>query len=107
MTARAPALSKNPHLLRWVKKMAGLCRPDSIHWVDGSARENALICRRLIEAGTFIKLNPKLWPGCHYARSDPADVARVEDRTFICSHSKEAAGPTNHWVDPFEMRRKL
>jgi len=87
--------------------MSELCQPDAVHWVDGSAHEYEALCRQMVAAGTFIKLNPKLWPGCYYARSDPGDVARVEDRTFICSLSKDAAGPTNNWVNPFEMRRKL
>jgi phosphoenolpyruvate carboxykinase (GTP) len=100
-------LSSNRHLLQWVKKMAELCQPAAIHWVDGSAEEHEALCARLVAAGTFTQLNPKLWPGCYYARSDPGDVARVEDRTFICSLSQDAAGPTNHWVNPFEMRRKL
>ncbi|HEY3758036.1 MAG TPA: phosphoenolpyruvate carboxykinase (GTP) [Opitutaceae bacterium] len=100
-------LSANRHLLQWVKKMGDLCQPASIHWVDGSAEENDRLCAQLVASGTFTRLNQELWPGCHYARSDPGDVARVEDRTFICSLSKDAAGPTNHWVNPFEMRRKL
>jgi phosphoenolpyruvate carboxykinase (GTP) len=87
--------------------MGDLCQPASIHWVDGSAEENDRLCAQLVASGTFTRLNQELWPGCHYARSDPGDVARVEDRTFICSLSKDAAGPTNHWVNPFEMRRKL
>jgi phosphoenolpyruvate carboxykinase (GTP) len=100
-------LSKNDHLLRWVEKMAELARPDRIHWVDGSQEENDALSAEMVESGTFIKLNEKLWPGCYYARSDAGDVARVEDRTFICSYSKDAAGPTNNWEDPYEMRKKL
>ena len=109
MKPRNPAkpLSKNTHLLRWVEKMAALCQPDRVHWVDGSPEENEALCAGLVASGTFIKLNEELWPGCYYARSDPGDVARVEDRTFICALSKEAAGPTNNWVNPYEMRRKL
>ncbi|HEY3938780.1 MAG TPA: phosphoenolpyruvate carboxykinase (GTP) [Bryobacteraceae bacterium] len=109
MKARAAAepLSTNKHLVRWVDKMAELTKPSAIHWVDGSEGEYRALCDRLVEAGTFTKLNQKLWPGCYYARSDASDVARVEDRTFICSLSKENAGPTNNWVNPFEMRRKL
>jgi phosphoenolpyruvate carboxykinase (GTP) len=103
----ASPLSKNDHLLRWVEKMAQLTQPAKIHWVDGSQEEHDAICAEMVESGTFTKLNEKLWPGCYYARSDAGDVARVEDRTFICSYSKDAAGPTNNWEDPFEMRKKL
>ena len=80
----AVPLSKNDHLLRWVEKMAQLTQPARIHWVDGSNEENEAICAEMVESGTFTKLNEKLWPGCYYARSDANDVARVEDRTFIC-----------------------
>ncbi len=100
-------LSKNDHLLRWVEKMARLTKPAAIHWVDGSQAEYDSLCGQLVDNGTFTKLNQDLWPGCFYARSDANDVARVEDRTFICSLSKDNAGPTNNWVAPFTMRRKL
>ncbi|MGA2097184.1 MAG: phosphoenolpyruvate carboxykinase (GTP) [Candidatus Acidiferrum sp.] len=100
-------LSKNEHLLRWVEKMAQLAKPDSIHWVDGSQEENETLLKEMVRAGTLLKLNEKLWPGCYYARSDANDVARVEDRTFICSLSKDSAGPTNNWENPYEMRKKL
>jgi phosphoenolpyruvate carboxykinase (GTP) len=100
-------LSENNHLLKWVDKMARLTRPAAIHWVDGSQEEYDMLCAQMVEGGTFTKLNQDLWPNCYYARSDANDVARVEDRTFICSLSKEAAGPTNNWVDPFVMRKKL
>jgi phosphoenolpyruvate carboxykinase (GTP) len=103
----AKALSTNEHLLRWVEKIAALTQPASIHWVDGSQEENESLCRQMVRSGTFTKLNEKLWPNCFYARSDPDDVARVEDRTFICSLSKDAAGPTNNWRDPYEMRHEL
>jgi phosphoenolpyruvate carboxykinase (GTP) len=100
-------LSENKHLLKWIEKMADLTKPASIHWVDGSQEEYDALCAQMVEGGTFIKLNQDLWPGCYYARSDASDVARVEDRTFICSLSKDNAGPTNNWVNPFEMRKKL
>ena len=100
-------LSKNAHLLNWVDKMANLTKPDAIHWVDGSPEEDDALKAQMVASGTFVKLNPELWPGCYYARSHPSDVARVEDRTFICSLSKDAAGPTNNWEEPFQMRRKL
>jgi phosphoenolpyruvate carboxykinase (GTP) len=100
-------LSTNVHLLNWVEKMANLTKPEAIHWVDGSLAEDEMLKAQMVESGTFIKLNEKLWPGCYYARSHPSDVARVEDRTFICSLSKDAAGPTNNWEEPFAMRRKL
>ena len=103
----AQPLSANHHLLRWVEKMARLTKPAAIHWVDGSQEEYDALCAEMVESGTFTKLNEKLWPGCYYARSDANDVARVEDRTYICSLSKESAGPTNNWEDPFQMRKKL
>jgi phosphoenolpyruvate carboxykinase (GTP) len=109
MKGRNPAvpLSKNEHLLRWVEKMAELAKPATIHWVDGSQEENDFLLSEMVKSGTFIKLNEKLWPGCYYARSDVNDVARVEDRTFICSLAKDSAGPTNNWENPYEMRKKL
>jgi len=100
-------LSSNVHLLNWVEKMANLTKPAAIHWVDGSVEEDEALKALMVESGTFIKLNEQLWPGCYYARSHPSDVARVENRTFICSLSKNAAGPTNNWEEPFAMRRKL
>jgi phosphoenolpyruvate carboxykinase (GTP) len=107
--ARDPAipLSRNGHLLKWVEKMARLTLPAEIHWVVGSREEYDVMCEKMVETGRFIKLRDDLWPGCYYARSDASDVARVEDRTFICSLSKEAAGPTNNWEAPFPMRHKL
>jgi phosphoenolpyruvate carboxykinase (GTP) len=103
----AQPLSTNVHLLNWVDKMAALTKPAAIHWVDGSVEEDETLKAQMVESGTFIKLNEELWPGCYYARSHPSDVARVEDRTFICSLSKDAAGPTNNWEEPFAMRRRL
>jgi phosphoenolpyruvate carboxykinase (GTP) len=103
----AAPLATNTHLLRWVDKVAKLTKPSAIHWVDGSQEEYDFLCGKLVQGGTFTKLNQDLWPGCYYARSDAGDVARVEDRTFICSLSKDNAGPTNNWMEPFAMRRKL
>jgi phosphoenolpyruvate carboxykinase (GTP) len=105
--ASSTPLSTNKHLLRWVKKISDLCKPAAIHWIDGSKREYDRLCEQMVATNALIKLNPKLWPGCFLARSDASDVARVEDRTFICALSKEAAGPTNNWVNPFEMRKTL
>ena len=101
----ASAATTNRHLIRWVEKMADLCQPASIHWVDGSQAEYDYLCERLMAGGTFTKLDEEKWPGCFYARSSPNDVARVEDRTYICSLSKDGAGPTNNWEDPFAMRQ--
>ncbi len=103
----AVPLSTNKHLLRWVEKMADLTKPAAIHWVDGSQQEYDALCAGMVESGTLRQLNNDLWPGCYLARSDAGDVARVEDRTFICSLSKDTAGPTNNWVDPYVMRRRL
>jgi len=107
MPASAKPLTANKHLIRWVEKMAELTQPSAIHWVDGSTQENEQLCEELIASGTFIRLNQELWPGCFYARSDARDVARVEERTFICSLSRADAGPTNNWENPYLMRRKL
>jgi phosphoenolpyruvate carboxykinase (GTP) len=100
-------LSKNTHLLNWVDKMAALTKPSAIHWVDGSTEEDEALKTQMVAGDTFIRLNEDLWPNCYYARSDKSDVARVEDRTYICSLSKDSAGPTNNWEEPFAMRRKL
>jgi len=100
-------LATNPELLAWVNKMAALTKPADIHWVDGSQEEYDQLCDELVAKGTFIRLNQKLWPGCFYARSDASDVARVEDRTFICSQNEKDAGPTNNWEDPAKMRARL
>src|ERR1019366_6642956 len=99
--------TKNKHLIRWVEKMAELTQPAAVQWVDGSQEEYDRLCSEMVASGTFTRLNEKLWPGSFYARSDPRDVARVEERTFICSLSKDNAGPTNNWEEPFVMRRKL
>src|SRR2546423_5888674 len=104
-TAAAP--TTNANLRRWVEKVAELTQPDSIHWCDGSAEEYDRLSAGLVEAGTFERLSDAKRPNSYLARSDPSDVARVEDRTFICSERQENAGPTNNWRDPDEMRETL
>jgi phosphoenolpyruvate carboxykinase (GTP) len=102
----APPTS-NQRLLRWVEDVAELCRPEAVHWCDGSDEEFDLLRKQLVQAGTFVELDADRRPGSYWAASDPSDVARVEDRTFICSEREEDAGPTNNWRQPREMRAHL
>jgi phosphoenolpyruvate carboxykinase (GTP) len=102
-----PAYIKHQQLREWIQEIVELCEPAQIHFCDGSQTEYDTLCNKLVETGTFIRLNPKLRPNSFLARSDPSDVARVEDRTFICSVSKEDAGPTNNWMAPKEMKEIL
>jgi len=102
-----PAYVKNQKLLKWIDECIALCKPDKIHWCDGSQEENDDLCGLLVKSGTFRKLNEKRRPNSYLALSDPSDVARVEDRTFICSLRKQDAGPTNNWVAPAEMKATL
>ena len=103
----APSWVKNRRLIAWVSEIVALAKPSAIRWCDGSQEENDLLCAQMVASGTMKALNPAKRPNSFLAHSDPSDVARVEDRTFICSARQEDAGPTNNWLDPHEMRTIL
>tara|TARA_Y200000002_G_scaffold247773_1_gene205132 strand:+ start:2221 stop:4023 length:1803 start_codon:yes stop_codon:yes gene_type:complete len=107
MSKLASSHTSHKALLKWVKKMASMCEPDAVHWCDGSQEEADLLFEMMVERDMCIKLNEAKRPNSYLFRSNPADVARVESKTFICSQSKDTAGPTNNWEEPRVMRRKL
>ena len=102
-----PGTTTNERLSAWVEEWAGVLQPDAIHWCDGTEEEYDRLCAALVDAGTFTRLDDAKRPNSFWAHSDPGDVARVEDRTFICSTTEEEAGPNNNWRDPGEMRAEL
>src|SRR5215204_2982637 len=104
---QTPYTNTPDQLLQWVDEIATLCKPHAVYWCNGSKEEYDNFCRQLVQKGTFIKINEQKWPNSYACFSDPSDVARVEDRTFICSRRKEDAGPTNNWMDATDMKNIL
>ena len=100
-------MTTNVKLQAWVKEMADMCQPDQIYWCDGSQEENDRLIKEMVESGMATPLNPEKRPGCYSFNSDPSDVARVEDRTYIASKAKEQAGPTNNWINPDELKETM
>jgi phosphoenolpyruvate carboxykinase (GTP) len=107
MEIKAPSYVVNKKAIAWIQEVVDLCKPDAIHWCDGSDEEYQMLCEELVKAGTFKRLNPAKRPNSFLAFSDPSDVARVEDRTYICSLRKTDAGPTNNWMLPKEMKKTM
>ncbi|HWD92449.1 MAG TPA: phosphoenolpyruvate carboxykinase (GTP) [Verrucomicrobiae bacterium] len=107
MTNLGRCQTTHKKLIAWVEEMKNLCAPEQVFWCDGSAEENQALCDLMVSRGTLIKLNEQKRPGSYLARSHPSDVARVEDRTFICAKTREEAGPTNNWIEPGKMKQKM